>query len=107
MLYSEMTKSELQREMKTLQQLGQTAYDQQNWSEYEVHMTKWYLAKSYDMMPDHDIEIGHTYRIAEEYDRFTVTGFEGVMAWGIRESSAETDALPISRLEKYDDGFGE
>jgi hypothetical protein len=105
MLFSDMTKIELQKQMKQLQQLGQAAFDQENWSEYEIHMTKWYLAKSYEMLPDHSVTVGTTYRIAEEYDRFTVTGFDGVMAWGIRESNAESDAIPLAKLEPYDDGF--
>ena len=104
-LYSEMTTEELRTEMKKLQELGQKAFDEENWSEYEVHMTKWYLAKSYEILPHAQIEIGRTYRIAEEYDRLTVTGLEGVMAWGIRESTAETTAIPIARLDEYDDDF--
>lgn len=105
MLYSDMTKDELQREMKELQEKGQRAYDAENWSEYEVHMTKWYLAKSYELRDEANIEIGRTYRIAEEYDRLTVTALEGVMAWGIRQSTAETAAIPIAQLDKDDEDF--
>ncbi|GMA62296.1 YfhH family protein [Alicyclobacillus fastidiosus] len=105
MLYSDMTKEQLQAEMKELQQKGQRAFDEENWTEYEVYMTKWYLAKSYEILPSAHIEIGRTYRIAEEYDRLTVTGLEGVMAWGIRQSSGETTAIPIARLDEYDDDF--
>lgn len=103
MLYSEMTKEQLQRELKELQKQGQRAFDEENWSEYEVHMTKWYLAKSYEMLPDSHIEVGRMYRIAEEYDRLTVTGQEGVMAWGIRQSNGESAAIPIAQLDE-DDG---
>ncbi|MFD1673437.1 DUF1811 family protein [Alicyclobacillus fodiniaquatilis] len=103
MLYSDMSKEQLQKEMKELQQKGQRAFDEENWSEYEVHMTKWYLAKSYEMLPDAKIEVGRTYRLAEVYDRLTVTALEGVMAWGIQQSSGETIAVPIARLEAYDD----
>ncbi|WAH35798.1 DUF1811 family protein [Alicyclobacillus dauci] len=103
MLYSDMSKEQLQAEMKELQRKGQRAFDEENWSEYEIHMTKWYLAASYAMLPDVTIETGRTYRIAEEYDRLTVTGLEGVMAWGIRQSTGETTAIPIARLEEYDD----
>lgn len=104
-LYSEMTLEELRNEMKALQHSGQKAFDEKNWSEYEIHMTKWYLAKSYEILPTAPIQIGRTYRLAEEYDRFTVTGIEGIMAWGIRESSAETEAVPIARLEASDADF--
>jgi len=103
-LYSEMTADELSVEMKRLQQLGQAAYDGEAWSEYEVLMTKWYLAKSYEILPTVKIEIGRTYRIAEAYDRLTVDFLEGVMAWGTRESTSETDSLPIAMLEPNDDG---
>ena len=105
MQYSEMSNEELKTEMKQLQEHGQAAYDNENWSEYEVQMTKWYLAKSYEILPHVRLEIGKTYRIAEEYDRLTVTGLEGVMAWGMRESSGETVALPIAKLDEFDDGF--
>lgn len=105
MLYSDMSKQQLQTEMKELQRKGQRAFDEENWSEYEVHMTKWYLAKSYDIQNDADIEIGRTYRIAEEYDRITVTAIEGIMAWGIRQSTGETIAIPIARLEIYDNNL--
>lgn len=105
LLYSDMSTAQLRDEMAELQRKGRRAYDEENWSEYETLMTKWYLAKSYEMLPNANIEIGRTYRIAEEYDRLTVTGLEGVMAWGIRQSSAETTAIPIARLDEYDDGF--
>lgn len=108
LLYSDMTKEQLQKEMKELQQKGQRAFDEENWNEYEVHMTKWYLAKSYEIKDHVNIESGKTYRIAEEYDRLTVTALEGIMAWGIRQSTGETVALPIARLEEYgDDDFAE
>lgn len=105
MLYSEMSKEQLQVEMEELQRKGKRAFDEENWSEYEVHMTKWYLAKSYELLPDAKIEIGRTYRIAEEYDRLTVTGLEGVMAWGIRQTTGETTAIPIAQLDETDDDF--
>ena len=105
-LYSEMTPEELKEEMKELQKLGQRAFDMENWSDYEIHMTKWYLAKSYEILPTVKIEIGRTYRIADDYDRLTVTGLEGAMAWGVRESTAESVSIPIARLDEFDDGFG-
>ncbi|WP_067619420.1 YfhH family protein [Alicyclobacillus acidiphilus] len=105
MLYSDMSKEQLRAEMKDLQEKGQRAYDAENWPEYEIHMTKWYLAKSYEIRDDARIEIGRTYRIAEEYDRLTVTALEGVMAWGIRQSTGETTAVPIAQLDDTDDDF--
>jgi predicted anti-sigma-YlaC factor YlaD len=97
--YSEMTPEELQEEMKKLQEYGRQAFAEQRWSEYEVYMTKWYLAKSYLIRDTVDIEIGRTYRIAEENDKLTVRHLEGVMAWGIRESTSEEVAVPIAMLE--------
>ncbi|MFX4301809.1 DUF1811 family protein [Alicyclobacillus tolerans] len=103
-LFSEMSKEELQKEMKLLQEKGQRAFDEQNWSAYEVYMTQWYLAKSYEILPENQVEVGKTYKIAEEINEwFTVTGLEGVMAWGFRESTGETEALPIARLEEIEE----
>lgn len=101
-LYSQMTAEQLEHEMKQLQEQGQKAYDNEMWNEYEVHMKKWYLAESYLLKDTVQIEIGKTYRLAEEYDRLTVTHLEGVMAWGIRESTAEEAAIPIAMLEERD-----
>jgi hypothetical protein len=97
-LYSNMTREQLQEELDRLQKLGQRAFDEENWSEYETLMTKWYLAKSYNLSESLDIKIGRTYRLAEEYDRLTVTKLEGVMAWGIRESTAEEVSVPMALL---------
>jgi hypothetical protein len=105
MLYSDMTKEQLEREMKSLQERGQKAYDAENWSEYEVLMTKWYLAKSYLILPNHRIQVGRTYKLAEEYDRLTVSRIEGVMAWGIKESTATEAAVPIAMLEEVDESL--
>lgn len=100
--YGDMTNDELQRKMKELQARGRAAMEAENWSEYEVSMTNWYLAKSYEMLPTANIQIGRTYRLAEEYDRFTVDFLEGIMAWGMRESTMETDAVPIAMLDPDD-----
>lgn len=97
--FSDMTKTQLEREMDKLQTEGQRAYDEARWSEYNVLMTKWYLAKSYLMLPATKMDIGRMYDLAEEYDRLTVTRLEGVMAWGIRESSGEETAIPIAMLK--------
>lgn len=97
-LLSQMTATELQAEMNTLQDQGQSAHDNADWSQYEVFMKKWYLAKSYLMRADTHIEIGKTYRLAEEYDRITVTEVVGVMAWGTQESTLEEIAVPIAML---------
>lgn len=99
-LYSQMSKSELDTEMETLQVQGQTAYDNEAWSEYEVLMQKWYLAKSYQIIDDVKIQMGKTYRLAEEYDRITVTSQVGVMAWGTKESDATEIAVPIAMLSE-------
>ncbi|QQE80330.1 DUF1811 family protein [Alicyclobacillus sp. SO9] len=102
MLYSDMTPSHLENEMKQLQQQGQRAYDEANWSEYEINMHKWYLAKSYLIQDNVHLKIGRTYSLAEAHDRLTVNKLKGIMAWGIRESDAEEIAVPIAMLEEYD-----
>ncbi len=98
MKFSEMTSEQLQMEMDKLQSDGQRAHDEGRWSEYNVLMTKWYLAKSYLNRGTIKLEIGRMYDLAEEYDRLTVTKLVGVMAWGIRESTAAEDAVPIAML---------
>lgn len=94
-----MTDATLQQTMDNLQAEGQQAYDAQRWSEYNVLMTKWYLAKSYLTTQTTSVEIGRMYDLAEAYDRLTVTKLEGVMAWGIRESTLEETAVPIAMLK--------
>jgi hypothetical protein len=101
-LYSEMTKWELENEMESLREAGQRAYDDENWSEYEIHMKKWYLAKSYMLRDTLNVEIGRTYALTEEYDRITVSKLEGIMAWGIKESTATETAVPIAMLVERD-----
>lgn len=96
--FSQMTAEQLQQEMDKLQSNGQRAHDEERWSEYNILMTKWYLAKSYLIRGSTSIEIGSMYDLAEEYDRLTVTKVEGVMAWGIRESTMAEDAVPIAML---------
>lgn len=97
-LLSQMTPTELQAEMDTLQAQGQIAFDQEEWGKYEVLMKKWYLAKSYLVRDQMKIDIGKTYDLTEEYDRITVTDVVGVMAWGTKESTLEEIAVPIAML---------
>lgn len=95
---SQMTPLQLTLEMDKLHATGQQAYDAQKWSAYHVVMTKWYLAKSYLIAPTTQVEIGRMYDLAEEHDRLTVTKLEGIMAWGIRESTAAEDSVPLAML---------
>jgi hypothetical protein len=97
-LYSDMTPEQLQREMDELKRQGQRAFDEENWSQYEVLMQKWYLAKSYQILPEAKIVSGRTYRLAEAYDQLTVTEVKGVMAWGVRMSDGQEIAVPIAML---------
>lgn len=99
-LYSEMTPEELQRDMNKLRDQGQKAFDEENWQEYQVLMTKWYLAKSYLVRDTARIEIGQTYRLTEEYDQLTISKLEGIMAWGILMSNGKEKAVPIAMLTK-------
>jgi hypothetical protein len=98
MLYSEMTPEQLQREMDKLRDQGQKAFDEKNWSEYQVLMTRWYLAKSYLIQPTAKIEMGKVYRLTEAEDTLRVTHRKGVMAWGIRTSDGQEIAVPIAML---------
>jgi hypothetical protein len=98
MLYSEMTPEQLRREMDKLRDQGQKAFDEQRWSEYEVLMTRWYLAKSYLIEPTAKVEIGRVYRLTEAHDTLRVTERKGVMAWGVRTSDGKEIAVPIAML---------
>ena len=97
-LYSEMTSEELETQLEKLRDQGQKAFDEQNWQEYQVLMTKWYLTKSYLIRDKAEIEIGRSYRLTEEYDQLTVSKIEGVMAWGILMSNGKEKAVPIAML---------
>lgn len=101
-LYSEMTREELQMELDKLRDQGQKAFDEENWPEYEVLMTKWYLAKSYLIRPTANIEIGRSYRLTEELDQLTVSKLEGVMAWGILMSNGREKAVPLAMLAAHE-----
>lgn len=101
-LYSEMTREVLQMELDKLRDQGQKAFDEENWPEYEVLMTKWYLAKSYLIRPTANIEIGRSYRLTEEYDQLTVSKLEGVMAWGILMSTGMEKAIPLAMLDEHE-----
>ncbi|MBX5437430.1 MAG: DUF1811 family protein [Alicyclobacillaceae bacterium] len=96
--YSEMTPAQLAAELEQLRCQGQRAYDARNWTEYHTLMTKWYLAKSYLIQPHARVEIGKTYRLAEEDDAIRVTHLKGIMAWGVRESTGDELAVPIAML---------
>lgn len=93
-----MAPEELEIEMRELQSKGQAAFDAQNWSEYEVLMKKWYLAKSYLIQDSLHVQIGKTYGLTEEEDTITITKLEGVMAWGRRASTGIETAVPIAML---------
>lgn len=99
-LYSTMNKEELQAEMDKLQSQGKAAYDAENWSEYEVLMKKWYLAKSYLIHESITVEIGKTYHLTEEEGTITVTKQEGVMAWGHRNGRSIESAVPLAMLKE-------
>ncbi|MCL6443940.1 MAG: YfhH family protein [Alicyclobacillus sp.] len=78
---------------------GQKVFDEQNWSEYHVLMTRWYLAKSYLIQDTVHIENGKTYRLTEADDTLTVTHRKGIVAWGIRGSDGQELAVPIAMLQ--------
>lgn len=97
-MFSDMSPEQLQTEMDKLRDQGQAAFDEQRWSEYEVLMKRWYLAKSYFIVNTFHPEIGKTYDLTEEHDTITVTKTKGVMAWGIRASTGMEAAVPLAML---------
>jgi hypothetical protein len=98
-LYSDMTEEQLSREMKELQEQGRRAFERERWSEYEVVMHKWYLARSYQLQDTMQLEMGKTYDLIESPDQLTLTKRKGVMAWGLRVSDGEEIAVPLAMLK--------
>lgn len=97
-LYSQMSREELVSEMNQLRDAGQHAFDTAAWSEYEVLMKKWYIAKSYLELSSFQLQTGHRYRLTEETDYLTASHQVGIMVWGIRESTGEELSVPLAML---------
>jgi hypothetical protein len=96
-LYREMTKEELQQEMKNLQEQGRKALAEERYEELDVLERKYYLALSYTMDPT-SVKIGKTYTIVDTEDSFEVTRMDGVMAWGYRNRVPIEEAYPMAML---------
>jgi hypothetical protein len=105
-LYREMTKEELEQEMKRLQEEGRKALSEQRCEELDILERKFYLALSYTMDKDL-IKIGKTYTIVDTNECFEVTRMDGVMAWGYRNGVRLEEAYPMAMLvdpEQQGDG---
>jgi hypothetical protein len=96
-LYREMSKEELEAEMKRLQQQGRSALAEGRYEELDVLERKYYLALSYSQDPKR-IVIGKSYRIVDTTDRFEVTRMDGVMAWGYLNGVPLEEAYPMAML---------
>lgn len=96
-LYRDMTKEELEAEMKRLQDEGHKCLEEGRVEELDVLERKYYLALSYTQDPA-IIVVGKTYTIIDTTDRLEVTRMDGVMAWGYRNGVRLEEAYPMAML---------
>lgn len=96
-MYREMSKAELEAEMKSLQDQGRTALAEERFEELDVLERKYYLALSYTQDPS-QIKIGKTYTLIDTTDELEVTRMDGVMAWGYRNGIPLEEAYPMAML---------
>ncbi|AMA71915.1 MULTISPECIES: YfhH family protein [Aneurinibacillus] len=97
--YSEMTREELQAEMQRLRAESMRKYQAGYISEASVLESKFFMARSYLLNPDHFMS-GQEYGVIGYDEPFFVRYLNGVMAWGHFRSSTEERAFPIGRLEE-------
>ncbi|HEU4963533.1 MAG TPA: DUF1811 family protein [Bacilli bacterium] len=96
-LYKEMSKDELEAEMRSLQDQGRQALAEERFEEMDVLERKYYLALSYTQDPAM-MRIGKTYTVVDTTDTFEVTRMDGVMAWGYRNGVPLEEAYPMAML---------
>ncbi|MGR3205705.1 YfhH family protein [Bacillus glycinifermentans] len=100
--YSEMTTSELQREIGLLTEKARKAEQMGIVNELAVQERKIAMAKAYLLDPA-DFKPGHVYEIEDAGEDFYIRYLNGVFAWGYRLKSPEhEEALPISLLKEKD-----
>lgn len=94
MLFSEMSKAQLQEEMARIQEMGRQAVERDQWSEAAILRTRWYLAASYLMEP-RSIETERWYYIeGDQNNKLYVTHLDGIMAHGrLRAIDSQVEAL--------------
>lgn len=102
-LFRDMTKEELQAEMKRLQNEGEQALKNGRYEELDVLERKYYLALSYTKDPS-QVSIGKIYKIVDANDQLEVTRMDGVMAWGYRNGVRLEEAYPLAMLVDPDTG---
>lgn len=95
--YSQMTKTELEQEIKRLEREEQQALQKSLESEAIILRQKRNIARSYLIDPS-TITPGKTYRVEGYVGLFTVEYLNGIMAWGTWEGSSEKVAYPIALL---------
>lgn len=102
MLYSEMSREELLREVDRLRKEMEIRKDQGLWNAVAVLEQKINMALSYLQKDDNAIQIGKTYRVKGYPGRFRVSQLRGVMAWGTFDDRAEEErAFPINMLSPW------
>lgn len=96
-LFSQMSREELQQEIKRLKQEEEQA-KQTHWeSQYTMIRQKRILAESYLIDPS-TIKIGDPYQIKGETGTFIVSQIKGIMAWGSWTDSTQPIAFPLVLL---------
>ncbi|OJF17627.1 MAG: hypothetical protein A6D91_07965 [Bacillaceae bacterium G1] len=101
LLYSQMSRDELLREVDRLRKEMEIRKDQGLWNAVAVLEQKINMALSYLHKDDNAIQIGQTYRVKGYPDRFRVSRLRGVMAWGTFENETEERAFPINLLSPW------
>ncbi|WP_245628171.1 YfhH family protein [Shouchella shacheensis] len=95
--FSEMSEYELRQEIATLNEKAKKAEQLGMGNEFAVHERRKILAQAYLLDPDQFVP-GHTYRLTEGMDLFTISYMNGRFAWGHRGKEKDLSAVPISLL---------
>lgn len=95
--YSQMTKEELEQEIKRLEQEEKQARQKSLESEALILRQKRNIARSYLIDPS-AISPGKKYHVEGYAGLFTVEYVNGIMAWGTWEGSTEKVAYPLALL---------
>jgi hypothetical protein len=98
LLFSRMSKEELHREIRRLEQEEKEALRQGWESQVAILRQKVRLARSYLIDPS-TVQTNAWYEVEAMPGRFFVRYLNGVMAWGHWEGSKEEMAYPIAALK--------
>lgn len=97
-LYSQLNHSELQQEIKQLEQQENTARQQDKETEADMYRQKKNLARSYLVDPK-QIKPLRWFRVEEAEQPFLVHYLNGVMAWGNWQGNDQLIAIPIALIK--------